>query len=378
MSKTYSNSFCVGGIYKAILLSEDIDSVQVFIPAICNDDSINPINSNGTINETVYQKNKSLYPKCNWCAPNKEAQIHKAGDICWVVFDSGKIEFPTIVGYSGLSIKAINGGSNSSNSNLNFGGLFGTLTGGRLVDALFTAYYPTSDNWSSAENIIQGGPTAAYNDEPLDWTKNTCAAPIDIPFNTNIQVLETGTELDDAIYRVNDRGGAIKVENGVYHFDLLMKDKKTAYAWGKKYGKAMIGGTLQSNTNINSSEIGSKIVNEAQKYLGVPYVWGGTTPKGFDCSGFVQYVYKQIGINIPRSTTEQIKVGNSVDKSNLQPGDLVFYIGSNGSRSNPGHVGIYIGNGQMIHAPQTGDVVKISSTENEYRKNTYIGARRIK
>ena len=115
---------------------------------------------------------------------------------------------------------------------------------------------------------------------------------------------------------------------------------------------------------------GQSIVDTAKKYLGVPYVWGGTSPKGFDCSGLVQYVFRQHGISLPRVAASQRNAGAYVSRSNLQPGDLVFF--SSGGRIS--HVGIYIGNGNMIHAPQTGDVVKISSINSSYRVRTYAGA----
>lgn len=96
------------------------------------------------------------------------------------------------------------------------------------------------------------------------------------------------------------------------------------------------------------------IVNCAKKYLGVPYVYGGSSPKGFDCSGFVQYVYREArGINLSRTTGTQINEGRPVGRKDLQPGDLVF--------TSSGHVTIYIGNNQVIHAPQDNEVVKISN-----------------
>ena len=117
-----------------------------------------------------------------------------------------------------------------------------------------------------------------------------------------------------------------------------------------------------------------RISDMAKKYLNTPYVWGGATPKGFDCSGLMQYVYKQNGINISRTSQEQFKNGTAIDKSNLQPGDLVFFKGSDGTASAPGHVGMYIGNNQYIRAPKTGDVVKISNLSG---RGDYVGARRI-
>ncbi|WP_159723295.1 NlpC/P60 family protein [Enterococcus sp. CSURQ0835] len=99
----------------------------------------------------------------------------------------------------------------------------------------------------------------------------------------------------------------------------------------------------------------SQVVNEALKYLGVPYVWGGTTPAGFDCSGLMQYAYRATGINISRVTYTQEYEGTEVSLNALEPGDLLFY----GARGSTHHVAMYIGNGQMIHAPQPGDVVKV-------------------
>ncbi len=104
------------------------------------------------------------------------------------------------------------------------------------------------------------------------------------------------------------------------------------------------------------------------QYLGVPYVWGGATPSGFDCSGLVMYVFAQLGVSLPHYAAAQYGLGTPVARDQLQPGDLVFFDGL-------GHVGIYIGGGQVIHAPHTGDVVKISPLSDF--GSSYVGARRI-
>ncbi|MGH2970707.1 MAG: C40 family peptidase, partial [Gaiellaceae bacterium] len=112
------------------------------------------------------------------------------------------------------------------------------------------------------------------------------------------------------------------------------------------------------------------VVGIAMQYLGVPYVWGGASPSGFDCSGLVMYVYAQVGVSLPHYTGAQWQMGVPVDPSDLEPGDLVFFDGL-------GHVGIYIGGGEFIHAPHTGDVVRIDSLSEGWYAATYDGARRI-
>jgi peptidoglycan DL-endopeptidase CwlO len=107
----------------------------------------------------------------------------------------------------------------------------------------------------------------------------------------------------------------------------------------------------------------------ALQYLGVPYLWGGATPAGFDCSGLVMYVYAKLGVSLPHYAAAQYQLGVPVPRSDLQPGDLVFFSGLD-------HVGIWLGGNQFVDAPQTGDVVKIETLSSWYA-NTYVGARRI-
>ena len=111
------------------------------------------------------------------------------------------------------------------------------------------------------------------------------------------------------------------------------------------------------------------VVGIAMQYLGTPYVYGGASPSGFDCSGFVMYVYAKVGVSLPHNAAAQYGHGTPVDRSQLQPGDLVFFNGL-------GHNGIYIGGGSFIHSPHTGDVVKISSMSGWY-SSTWVGARRL-
>lgn len=154
-------------------------------------------------------------------------------------------------------------------------------------------------------------------------------------------------------------------------------EKSTAKntATSTKKAAASTAKTEKSTAKSTSSNLskGQSLVAEAEKYIGTKYVYGGSSTSGFDCSGLVQYVCRKQGISVGRSSRDQINNGVSVSRSDLQPGDLVFFK-RGGTIS---HVGIYAGNGQMIHSPQTGKTVCYTSIESSSRKASYAGARRI-
>ncbi|AEV67123.1 C40 family peptidase [Acetivibrio clariflavus] len=116
------------------------------------------------------------------------------------------------------------------------------------------------------------------------------------------------------------------------------------------------------------------IVQKAKSYMEVPYVWGGTSPSGFDCSGFTHYVMLKNNITIPRTSSTQYNSGYWVSKSQLKKGDLVFFTTY---KSGPSHVGIYIGNNQFIHASSGAGKVTISNLNSTYYAQRYIGAKRV-
>ena len=143
-------------------------------------------------------------------------------------------------------------------------------------------------------------------------------------------------------------------------------------------GSGTSGGGASSETApevSTASTEGEKIVETAKKYLGVPYVWAGTSPSGFDCSGLVYYVYKECGYSVYRTAASLYQNGVAVDRSELQPGDVICF--TNSGYSYIGHTGIYIGNDQFIHASSGGGKVMISSLSETYYNNHYYGARRI-
>lgn len=131
---------------------------------------------------------------------------------------------------------------------------------------------------------------------------------------------------------------------------------------------------LANDVYIAENPIAGELLDTADDYLGVPYLWGGTTPAGFDCSGFVQYVCRQNGISIPRVADDQLHgPGTYITKSQLEPGDLVFF----GSGDYASHVGMYVGEGMFIHAPSTGKTIQYTSIDSSYYSSRFIGGKRV-
>ncbi|HVI41367.1 MAG TPA: NlpC/P60 family protein, partial [Anaerovoracaceae bacterium] len=127
---------------------------------------------------------------------------------------------------------------------------------------------------------------------------------------------------------------------------------------------------------ISLNCMADEFVEYAEEYLGIPYAYGGATPDGFDCSGFTQYIAANFGGHLPHSSGEQYYYGISIEKEDLQLGDLVFFETSDDTKK-IGHVGIYIGDGKFIHAPQSGGYVEISNLSNVYFDQYYYGAIRM-
>jgi cell wall-associated NlpC family hydrolase len=119
-----------------------------------------------------------------------------------------------------------------------------------------------------------------------------------------------------------------------------------------------------------SSAVQSRVVSTALKYVGVPYARGGSSPAGFDCSGFVMFVYGRVGVSLPHSAEQQYRRGAAVARNKLQPGDIVFF-------DRLGHSGIYIGNARFVHATRPGDVVKVSHIDEDWYRRRWVGARRV-
>lgn len=169
----------------------------------------------------------------------------------------------------------------------------------------------------------------------------------------------------------NDTVTVLGEENGWYHIRLA--NSKEGWIFGK-YLSIRASSENISRGSVDRS-LASRIIDYAKKFLGVRYVYGGSTPKGFDCSGFTKYVFANFGFDLPRVADEQATVGIKVDYDSLMPGDLVFFR-TEGSRT-INHAGIYIGDGQFINSSSGSDKVRISPLNEGYYRERFATARRV-
>lgn len=186
--------------------------------------------------------------------------------------------------------------------------------------------------------------------------------------------LEDGTPLQVTgetrlFYRIDCQGmrcyiakEQVKVDdNGCYYVNCKADSKETT--------------KLPCRSDKEAAVLQKQVVDLCQNMLGVPYAWGGTTPRGFDCSGFVQYIYRQMGYSLSRTCSPQLSHGMVVAVEDLQPGDLLFFYGTLSSYDVSSHVGIYVGNGMMIHAGSKG--ICYASLLTDYFDNHFLCARRV-
>ena len=164
----------------------------------------------------------------------------------------------------------------------------------------------------------------------------------------------------------------VVLRSATFKTDKVIKvPDRTAEKKKKEAQKRLSRGESSSNVLVSGSR--SDLISYAYDFIGKPYVWGAEGPRSFDCSGFTKYVYKAFGVNLPHYTGSQIGEGTSVSRKNLKQGDLVFF-NTDGPVS---HVGIYIGDGEFIHASSGSRKVTVSNLGQSYYNSRYAGARRI-
>ncbi len=188
--------------------------------------------------------------------------------------------------------------------------------------------------------------------------------------NTQVEVI--GEENDWSKVRVNGKEG--------YILTSLLSDTKKETSRGSTVSRQSQANTTKTTTQASTSTPApapsanaSSVVDYAKQFIGSRYVYGGSSPSGFDCSGFTSYVYKQFGVSLNRTAAGQYSNGVAVSRSELAPGDLVMF-----GKSGINHVGIYIGGGQIVHAANSSRGVTIDTINSGYYNNNYVGARRVK
>lgn len=358
----------------------------------------------GVVNATTLNVRKSASTSAEIVGTLKNGTVinlvSKSGDWYYMTYGSLKgyvsAEFIKEQALSG-KVNA-NGGLNIRATASTSGAKVGALKNGASVTILSTSgswYYITSGSLKGyvyKTYIKVTGTTTTGTSSGTDTSQGSASNPVKGNiFKCNVSSLRVrkspstdaavvaglvkGNQVTFIEVASNKNWYKITTSKGVTGY--VAKEYLTFYSVGKPSSGSSSNGSSGGGTTSTNQTAAQKIVSTAKKYLGVKYVYGGTTPKGFDCSGFTQYVFKQCGYTISRTSRTQATNGKAVKKSELQVGDLVFFSSYRG-QSSIGHVGIYIGGGQFIHASSgSGYCVKISSLSEPFYVDTYKSARRI-
>ncbi len=236
-----------------------------------------------------------------------------------------------------------------------------------LANRLVTLY-TTGDEQSSALSILLG---AGSIDEMLNQLETVVQERADQKASIQSQL----SERHQLVASIRSEIERMKAEEAARQRELARQAAAARAAQAAQARDLALANpySASSEPTISAppSANGSAVVAIAMRYLGISYVWGGASPsEGFDCSGLIVYVFAQVGVSLPHHAATMYSYGSPVSPDQLQPGDLVYFDGL-------GHMGMYVGGGNFIHAPHTGDVVKISSMSDSWYASTYVGARRI-
>ena len=196
-------------------------------------------------------------------------------------------------------------------------------------------------------------------------------------YTTDRLNLRKGAGTSYSVITTLDKGIAVTVHSSSNGWSKVSVNGMSGYV-SSNYLSSTKPSTGSSSTDSSTSSKVDKVLNFASQQLGKPYVWGAQGPNSFDCSGLTYYVYKNAaGITLPRTSVEQSKYGTTVSKSNLKAGDLIFFDTSGPNDGGVSHVGIYVGNGQMIHASSSQKKIVKVSVETSYWNNAFVRAKRV-
>lgn len=229
---------------------------------------------------------------------------------------------------------------------------------------------------------LNGTAGAAQNTVIAEQAVPTAASPVQDSVKVNLGAgevlnLRSGPSTQDAKVGAVPGGTVLSVEESVNGWYKVTYNGKTGYV-SASYVVSATQASAAAAVSYDSS-FGSSVVALAKQYIGCPYAYGASGPRSFDCSGFTSFIYKQMGVSIPRGASGQYKAGTPVSRDNLQPGDLVFIADPAYTAGYPvSHVGIYVGNGQFIHASSYRyEGITISSLFTGHYGSYYAGARRF-
>ena len=245
--------------------------------------------------------------------------------------------------------------------------VIGKLSNGDKVEVI-----STSNGWSK---IKYNGKTGYVSSQYLSSSAPESSTTTTKYVNTLSLNVRSGPSTSYSVIGKLSNGDKVEVISTSNGWSKIKYSGKTGYV-SSKYLSSTASDSSDSDSTASTPSSASKVISLAKTLLGKPYVWGAEGPNAFDCSGLMTYIFKNgAGINLPRTSTEQSKYGKTVSRADLKPGDLIF--SSTNGTGKVSHVGVYIGNGEMIHAPKPGDVVKISKINNSYWNNAYLWSKRV-
>lgn len=244
----------------------------------------------------------------------------------------------------------------------------------RLENGTSLLVLETGDDWHKvSSNGVIGYTSAEY----VALSDSADISPTNGVITGSVVNFRKNTDTDAEIiakFKENTTVSVVGVHNGWYK---VVYNDETGYVHSDYLSVELDTVSIGSSSNDASAKA-KEVIAYAKKFLGVKYKAGGNSPKsGFDCSGFTQYVFAEFGIKLNRTSSGQVGDCTAIKKSELKPGDLVFFANPRSSKSKVGHVGIYVGNDEFIHSSSPGDVVKIDSMSSSYYGKYYICSGRI-
>ena len=258
----------------------------------------------------------------------------------------------------------------------NYGPILAALKAGNNPMAVAQAI--AGSQWGTGQGVVnvlggQSGPTSASGATVPKSTVPTLSTGTGTPKlpSYNMPPAPSLPSTDQTILGSITSGQNLNDQTNAMINQQLFAPSPAATAAPHTQGVTPDGNHVQFQSKPTTKDV--QAVQLAEHFIGTPYQWGGASPKtGFDCSGLIQYVWGKQGVDVPRTTYEQFQQGTPVAKKNLQPGDAVYFTGSDPQNGLPGHVGMYIGSGKFIEAPHTGADVRVSNLAG---RSDYVGAR---